>query len=999
MAITLLAVAQASSVLRVGVVDLSWDTDGLTYKVLNPGVTNFNGCNVYQDGNLIFSSTSTSQTSYNVAGLSEGTSYTFKVELTSDSVVVRTSNIAAVTTPTFVPDAITLSGTPLANTNFALHERRIDLLWDTAGLTYQYLNPGPTNFNGCRVFQDGNLIFESTSTSQTSYSVTGLDGSTSYNYLVEVTQDGAVIALSSLVSVTTVPYTPMPLTAVASGSSVDLSWDLGDFNSTTYNGRRIYQDGNVIVDGYSYSSQYTVTGLSENTSYNFQMELKQGSTVVAISNIATATTGIELPGKPIDLQGADFQSTEFYLMWTKGVFTDSIEVFMGTTSLGAAGLWGMLITGLSPNINYDFKVRAINTNGFTDSDIFTIKLLTPPQNLVATNPGADFFTLGWDIVPGATFYEAYKNGVLEATSPTNSVLIENLSSSSCNMTVKACNDNAKSIFSTNLFVVVGILENMALAATPDTNSVALAWNTVPLTSPIIGIAAGYGGAVFYNGQVPEQWGDTNSTPPAVVTAPLGTDYYSAGDKHYVAVDSNYNVVAWGDNTYQKATVPGALAANTLVMSFVACGKNHSIASIQSQPSMFAWGDNTYGQCTIPGSVSSTYVNHGSAGDKHTAVVVQGNNFVCWGDNTYGQCSAPSNLVGYAGQVACGSHHTVGSSYNGFVFAWGDNTYGQCDVPPILNQLGTYGLKTVKAGGNFSAALRNDGTLYLWGDNTYGQCDKPVDLPPIAAVECGEDFVVALSTGGYLFAWGRNDHGQTDIPAPNTQVPVTDYHVFQDTASILAIPAPPAASMTAEITGLAPSTSYDFSIKAFDGATATAISNTENVTTLAPAIAAPTGLVASNVKLISFTLSWDSVVGATSYNIYKNEQFAISSNTNSITVSGLTAGNSYEMTVTALAGGEESLHSNMIVVSMNDATLKSYLLGADVGGIVAHTSRVTIHNDTIASTVGTLMSGTTVAGIPVHQSLITGDSNAVGEIDGLMLGENNGIIVHTEVQES
>ena len=84
----------------------------------------------------------------------------------------------------------------------------------------------------------------------------------------------------------------------------------------------------------------------------------------------------------------------------------------------------------------------------------------------------------------------------------------------------------------------------------------------------------------------------------------------------------------------------------------------------------------------------------------------------------------------------------------------------------------------------------------------------------------------------------------------------------------------------------------------------------------PKPAIPTGLNVTNVTLTSFTLNWNAVTGATGYKVYKdNVWYAdVIAPTTSKSITGLTAGTTYSMQVSAVNAGGESTKSTALSVT-------------------------------------------------------------------------------------
>ena len=147
--------------------DLSWNVSSD-----NVGVT---GYDVYQNGGFIANVVSTS---YNVTGLNPNTSYNFYV-IARDAAGNSSaqSNTANVTTDPFVDTEAPTAPTGLSASNTT--ETTTDLSWNASSD-----NVGVTGYD---VYQDGGFV---TNVASTTYQVTGLSESTSYNFYV-VARDAA----------------------------------------------------------------------------------------------------------------------------------------------------------------------------------------------------------------------------------------------------------------------------------------------------------------------------------------------------------------------------------------------------------------------------------------------------------------------------------------------------------------------------------------------------------------------------------------------------------------------------------------------------------------------------------------------------------------------------------------------------------------------------------------------------------------------------------------
>ncbi|MFD2564275.1 fibronectin type III domain-containing protein [Aquimarina rubra] len=147
--------------------------------------------------------------------------------------------------------------------------------------------------------------------------------------------------------------------------------------------------------------------------------------------------------------------------------------------------------------------------------------------------------------------------------------------------------------------------------------------------------------------------------------------------------------------------------------------------------------------------------------------------------------------------------------------------------------------------------------------------------------------------------------------------VTAYDVFQDGVLVATV-----ATTSADISGLSPSTSYDFTVVAKDAAgNESAASDALTVTTEAPdteAPSAPTNLTASNTTAGQTTLSWDAStdnVGVAEYDVLQDGVVVATVSEASAVISGLSAETTYEFTVIARdAAGNESTASDPLSVT-------------------------------------------------------------------------------------
>jgi chitodextrinase len=314
----------------------------------------------------------TTSTNYTAGGLSQATSYTFRVRA-RDAYPNYSgySNNASATTQDGTPPS-----TPTSFSATAASGTQINLSWSAssdnvavAAYDLEYCaGSGCSNFSGL------------TSTGSTSYSVGGLTPATSYSFRVRARDAFPNYSgYSSTASATTIdtvsPSTPASLSAsAASGTQINLSWSASS--------------DNVGVSGYSIewcsgsgcsswstltttgSTSYSPTGLTPATSYSFRVRAYDARTNYGgYSPTASATTQDSVaPSAPTGLGASAASATQINLSWTAstdnvGVVAYHIERCQGASCSNFAEIattsgTSYSNTGLTDATSYSYRVRA-----------------------------------------------------------------------------------------------------------------------------------------------------------------------------------------------------------------------------------------------------------------------------------------------------------------------------------------------------------------------------------------------------------------------------------------------------------------------------------------------------------------------------------------------------------------------------------------------------------------------------------------------------------------
>jgi PQQ-dependent dehydrogenase (s-GDH family) len=343
----------------------------------NVGVT---GYDVYQDGVKINTSPVTSS-NYSVSGLTASTTYTFYVTA-SDAAgnISGNSNQVQVTTAA-PPD----TEAPTAPTNLVasnLTYSSVDLNWDASSD-----NIGVAGYD---VFVNGNKANASL-VPGTSYTVTGLTPSTTYNIHVEASDATGNRTVGETIFVTTpeqpdtqAPTAPSGLTASSvTETSLTLTWNASTDNVGVI-GYDVYQNNVKINSAPVTALTYNVTGLTGATTYSFYIKaFDDAGNVSAQSNTINVTTlDTQAPTAPSNLASSNVTSTTLTLNWTAAadnVAVTGYDVYQNGNKINGSPVTGLTynVTGLTASASYSFFVRARDAAGNISGNSNTINVTTP----------------------------------------------------------------------------------------------------------------------------------------------------------------------------------------------------------------------------------------------------------------------------------------------------------------------------------------------------------------------------------------------------------------------------------------------------------------------------------------------------------------------------------------------------------------------------------------------------------------------------------------------
>ncbi len=341
-----------------------------------------------------------------------------------------------------------------------------------------------------------------------------------------------------------------------------------------------------------------------------------------------------------------------------------------------------------------------------------------------------------------------------------------------------------------------------------------------VTSPQPASAAGTAVLQSWGDNTYGQLGDGskfNADVPEIVKLPSGVTGFTAvaaGGEHTLAIGSDGNLYAWGDNGYGELGNGTTTSSNTAVevhmpagihATQIAAGLIDSLA-IGSNNKVYAWGDNGYNELgdgnstdsSVPVEVSLpagvNVVTKIAAGQYHNLALTASGAVYAWGLNSNGQLGNGTTTtptipvkVGLptgttADNIAAGGYHSMASDTAGTVYAWGLNGNGQLGLAPLnttsessptlVDMPSGVSATQLAAGLYHSLAVGSDGNLYAWGYDADGELGRGTTIgatiPRITtlaggatptAIAAGLFDSYALLPSGTLYAWGQNGLGQ------------------------------------------------------------------------------------------------------------------------------------------------------------------------------------------------------------------------------------------------
>jgi len=775
------------------------------------------------------------------------------------------------------------------------------------------------------------------------YPVSGLTAGTTYYYQIRAYSANGTSGNSNTITVTTNIMAPIaPDAPVATAATLTTcigftaNWDASATATGYYLDVATDNGFTSFVSGYnnldvSNVTTYPISGLSSSTAYFYRVRAYNGSGTSGNSNITTVTTGIPAPIAPVATIATLLTSTGFTANWNvsataTGYYLD-VAIDNGFTSfvsgynnLNVNNVTTYLISGLSSNTPYYYRVRAYNVCGTSgNSNIITVTTNPPPPLSPVATPATSVtstgFSANWNSLADATGYYldvATNNTFTNFVSGYNNLDVSNVTTYS----VSGLTDSTNYYYRVRAYNLYGTSGNsniiIVLTTGPcpnisySTNNVELYLNTsmTPLVPTNTGatVHVGGGGTPIIISAPEKGYLDFPFTADGITVTLSGTGSYTNYSSSFTSCDvtTKANSIWLGSSGPATLTNTFSAPVNDLMYRITAAnnGEVMTVTTDLGGPITLSYDSGTCssnnvligGQISFTGSMPS--MGFGGKVKVHC-------------DNAFTSITFSHNGAGG------GSLYTL--DFGQLIIGGGGVTgNGHWSISPALPA----GLAFDTTNGTISGTptVLTPATVYTV-TATANNCPSTFDITISDALSAPVATAATSVTGTGFDANWNSSLGATgyylDVATDNGFTNFVSGYNNLNVGNVNTYP----------VSGLSGSMDYFYRLRAYDGGGTSVNSNTISVLT---APDAPVATAATSVSAIGFNANWDVSTGATGYyldvatdngftNFVSGYNNLNVNNVTTYTVTGLTASMTYYYRIRAYNIGGTSLNSNTIIV--------------------------------------------------------------------------------------
>ena len=357
-------------------VALTWDSPS------DPGGAPITGYRIEQqtDGgawSTVVANTGSTTTAATVGGLTNGTGYRFRLTAINSAGPGAASAASALLTPRTTP------GAPSAVSSIP-GNGKVELAWAAP------TGDGGSAITGYRIEAEANggpwtTAIADTGTTSTNATVTGLTNGTSYRFRISaINSAGAGIASAPSIAVipNAIPSPPTGVSVTPGNAEVQIAWTVpAEDGGSPITGYRVEAEANggpwttAIADTGTTSTNATMTGLTNGTSYRFRVSAINSAGAGPASQASAPVTPRTTPGAPTGLNGTP-GNTHVTLTWTAPADTGGASITGYRIDVQpTGGSWAtsiadtnspatsVTVNGLLNGTEYRFRVSSINSAG------------------------------------------------------------------------------------------------------------------------------------------------------------------------------------------------------------------------------------------------------------------------------------------------------------------------------------------------------------------------------------------------------------------------------------------------------------------------------------------------------------------------------------------------------------------------------------------------------------------------------------------------------------